>query len=455
MADDQNLNIRITTTADTAGAKQTEAALAGVNQAAGKTAAGAAHAGTEIKHAGQEVKELGRLGHEAEGVLLGLERGGISGLASAAKNLGGIIRALASGTIGAVLIPVVAVASAALFVMKKAAEENAKAIDKMFKDAEKSGKEYEKRVQEIEKVTVESFTKQRLAVAGLRDEYAELDSDVADAEKRSKTLSAANRERVDAELQEAKVKALNAASTPEAKAKVEKEYDLLQKKNVEERKALDIQNAALNADVKSGIAKDELSKASGRQDQARIAFDKLKTDREEAIRKAGSFRSDDTSEEARAARVEADAQNKAFDKAKEEFTATIKEIAVVIKKAEKDISDAKLTKEEASVKGKTLAAQERTRIAELSGTSDAESAYRKAGETTASIQEAISAEEDRAVKSHKFGDQADTASLKVQLAAAQKSEAEKNQAFIDDAKARKKEADNIKQQLKNTREGGS
>lgn len=140
---DQNLNIKVTLTGDTAGAKQAETALHGVKKAAEEAGHGAGETAKQTKELGHEVKELTHLGHEAEAALEGLEQGGLSGIARAGTNAAKVLKtvgaALGGLSTGTVLV-FLAAATAAVIGLKNAFGEEGEAAESAEKKTEKLNK---------------------------------------------------------------------------------------------------------------------------------------------------------------------------------------------------------------------------------------------------------------------------------------------------------------------------
>ncbi len=144
---DKDLNIRVSITGDTVGAKQAEDSLKAVTKAAEGVKHGANETAKETKELGTQIKELSHLGHEAQSVLEGIEKGGLAGLAQAGGNLakvlktagatvgsffGGIPLAIAAGVGGAV---------AAALAIKKAFEGEGESAEQAAKKTELLNKE--------------------------------------------------------------------------------------------------------------------------------------------------------------------------------------------------------------------------------------------------------------------------------------------------------------------------
>ena len=132
-----DLEINIKTMADTYGADAVSAALGRVTEATKKVSVGASGSASEMRGLGRDVKELSHLGHDAEGILNGLSRGGLSGLAEAGTAAARVIRALtvSFGPFGWIALAIGAVAGA-LFALKDSAADAAKSMAGTKKESE-------------------------------------------------------------------------------------------------------------------------------------------------------------------------------------------------------------------------------------------------------------------------------------------------------------------------------
>lgn len=349
MADEQDLNIRIRVTGDTAAAKQAEGALQGVKDAAGKTGEAATKAAKETKSLGTEVKEMSRIGHEAEGVLHGLERGGLGGLAQAGINAGKIIRALATGAIGAVLVPAVVGVTALIKILTHVSEENAKAMKKMWDDHAASSQRYADKLEEVKKTSEKNLKEMVKQVEALAKSYADVEKAIDSAASRIAKLAGAKKDLETATIDTEEKKALAAVTTPEAKERVTKQFALRREKISAKESVSGFENTELDAKVRIDAAQKHIQDVRQKQDEAEAKVREAEADFEkkrQAARNVGTLpgkAAEDTRKDALAA---GEALKQAKLNAKEVGQKTGEEVT----RATDAIQAAKLTIEETSLR---------------------------------------------------------------------------------------------------------
>lgn len=212
---DQDLNIKVSITGDTAGAAQAENALKGVKKAAEEAGHGASESAKQTKELGHEVKELSHLGHEAEAVLVGLEQGGLSGLARAGTNAAKVLKTVGSllgGLSFGAILGILAAVTAAVLVLKNAFGEMGGEAESAEKKTEKLNKELaeiraaaaEATAYQIKKIGLETDEAIK-KVTALKDILLHLNENKLAVEqskiKNSETLTPVQKERADFDAQ--------------------------------------------------------------------------------------------------------------------------------------------------------------------------------------------------------------------------------------------------------------
>lgn len=214
---------------------------------------------------GGEIRELAKAGRGAREAVEGLEQGGIYGLGRAAKGVAEIIKAFASTTLGAVLIPVVAAAGTALAILKSRLNENAEAMKKTFEEAAKAAEDYKQRQEETSKAVVATLQQQQQAVAAVVAQYTELLGLIDAAEKRNKGLGDARRAAEDAKLN-AEEQAALAKAAPDQRDAVSLSFRRRREDVALQRDREDATNAELQAGVRKQNAEEQLARLRSEQD---------------------------------------------------------------------------------------------------------------------------------------------------------------------------------------------
>lgn len=470
MADD--LNIKITVQGDPSGANQVASGLKNVESAAQGTARGATAAARETRALGKEVKEMSHLGHEAEGVLMGLERGGLGGLAQAGTNAARIIKTLATGSIGAVLIPAVIAVTAVIKILNAISEKNAEAMKSMWDAAAARSEAYKTKVDANTKELAKYYDQQRAKIQALVKEYDDLTAAIDRAEKRQKAFSEAGRAKGDADTELSKAKELAAAKTPEQREAIERKYAGKKILTDTQREQLDQENAGHEADIREQNAQDVIDKTNARLATAKAPLNKAEFDASQAkgrAEDASAYRkSVDANPNAKdeekndAAEMEATAARDALaaqatvKAAEAEFFKTAQEAEEIIKKATAEIQDARTEKATSGIKGQAAGTAGTAKAIEFGvdtkGEASAAGKGAAAGARGDEIEAQIKGIQDADFKSLDLGKHTDTSKLEASLAEARAAEAGAYKAIGDDSKARKAQADKIVQVLKNSRE---
>ena len=190
---EQDLEFQVKVTQSGDGLEQTQRQLQGLGRTATATGEAAHKAGGQMKETGKEIKELGKIGHEAERVLEGLERGGIGGMITALRNFGAMLKAAGAAIGGPFLAALVAV-GVAWKVVTDIITRNEHAIEKIFEERKKQIEERKKLVEEMGKETAKAFKEAAEAAKIETAAMQALDHAMDEAAKRSGTLIKAQNE---------------------------------------------------------------------------------------------------------------------------------------------------------------------------------------------------------------------------------------------------------------------
>lgn len=456
----------------------------------GKAAEQAGHKAGEAAHSfretGHEVKELSHLGHEAQGVMEGLERGGLAGLAQAGTNAAKVIRTLATGALGAVLIPVILAATAAFAVLRHMAEASAEAIKKIFEEQAARSEKAKTTLEANTKALEAEYAKQGKAVAKLAQEYGELYQIIDKSAKRQKDLRDAKDEQEDEKnkgQREAQLTKLDtqitAATTPEEKAKLQARKDALEKQfkgedivTARDRTQKELASEDATNDVRITNANIEKGDAQRGIEAARIPLRDAKTNASDAFEKVQSARAlvdkldkDPTATEGDKNKAQASLADAAKEGvtaretvrvAEKEFKEAVEKLTAVITKANETIGDAKDAKAVNAVKAGTAQVKATNAAQDLTdkpsdtakaAVGDLNAARQKQADLKGKIDAA-----DTADVATLGGKKTDTSGLQAQLEEARNAEAQAYTNIAKDSAARKKQADKLSQQLKNSRE---
>lgn len=384
---------------------------------------------------------------------------GLLGLSRAATQAGNSVRGLFAqfargGLIGAAIAaPVIT----GLKIIQDKIAENEKAIKKFYDEAAAAADAYRERSAKVAAGVEQDLAKQMQAVEKLSAAYARLLSQIDAAEQRSSALNAANLERANAQLDADEAAALARARTPEAREQVQREFGVKRASLKAGAEAGSLDNAGFSADVRQRAADRQITESSARLRELDVQETQLKADFENATAIAGKF------ELGSAAQREAQAKARTAQDALKKFQESSKPVREALSQeisgAYTAIDSARTDREVTGIKRETQQLSGQARISQLATpSSDVQERLTSASGRVREVQSAIAAEEERALRSTKFGEQANTEGLQRELAAARAAEAEANKAFVEDAKLRRKESEQIKAQIKaqkqNTTGGG-
>lgn len=231
---DTDFKIKITTTADTAGAQSAASALQGLGKAAGET-------GKESKSLGEELGKLGARNSEAKDVIEGLEtasRGGASGLFGLAKAGRNLWEVFAGSTVIGRVVQLTALAAAGFLALREKITE----VEKPAEDVTKTLDEAVAAAAKINQVRLEALKTELDAISN----RAKVASDAIDGiYSATDKLSKA---RMGVELA---TLAADSSLSPEEKAK--REYEIRKKygdeaaKNEQQKAEEQVANAAQKA----------------------------------------------------------------------------------------------------------------------------------------------------------------------------------------------------------------
>ena len=210
--EDQDLQIRIQTSADLGGIGEAEEALQGF--------------ATSTKDLAGEMRTATRSTYEFGQIMRGLERGGMGGAMEAVRGLRGLLRTLGPEMVGAagVMAPAIALVSIAVVEMNRRTAENKKAMADMWAGGEERAKEYKAAIESIDKAAEKMTSDFLQGLAEINDRMKEMEAGMAEAGTRFDTLREAGTERATAEMERDKAKELAVAATPEQKAEIEDKY---------------------------------------------------------------------------------------------------------------------------------------------------------------------------------------------------------------------------------------
>lgn len=451
MADEeQSLKIKIQTTADGTGAKQTEEALRGVKKEAGGAAEEMKKGSASAKEFGKELKEGGKVTHELEAALAGLERGGLGGFISAAKNAGKAIAILATSSIGAVLIPVLAVAGATFLALNKAIEHNREAMKKTFEENAKAAEAYQKKVEELKKSSEKALKEMTADVEKLAAAYKEVVAQIDEAAKRQDRLGKAKGELATATLDTDEKKALAKATSPEQREAIKRDFQT--KRDIQETrgKVGDLDNTDLGAFVQKKNAEEAISAARRQNDEAAARTNEQRRTFEGAQGAAADlYKASPTSAATQAAQKRALAEREGLKQAEKNQKEVGVQTSGIIKQAQEQIDAAKLTVEETGLRRKTYQKIIEGKLSDLStGDKEKEDAQKKAGAEVAGKEKEIKDAKDAAFAKTGLTVDPNIKGMEGELAKARDSQAKAYTVVVQDAQARKKESDGLRGQMK-------
>lgn len=407
---EKELDVRIRISGDTSGAKQAEAALKGVKAEAAQAGKGVQQAGNEAEGASKKFRGMGAALGGLRNAWAGIEAGNpvavIRGLTTAVLGLGTAVVGVAAALAGPLL--------AAIIIMKKETEANAKAMTDMWENATRQTKAYKDGVTAAKDSASKDLAAMTADVERLTGAYTTLIGQMATASARSKELASARREL-----------ALAQAGTPEEKAAVEARFD-----------KAGVETEGLQAGVREQNAREAYSNMSQQSGQIRAKTEAARSKSRAATARAAEFSPGNDSQEARVARTQAAIAADAVKFAEANEKDALGKLQPGMDKAQQEIESARTTKEAVGIRGKALAIN----------------TYKNTATTQGMTKERRADLTAKAEAAQASGDFKGQAAIVAELDKARKAEAGAYKALMEDAKLRAKEADKIKQQIKNTRE---
>jgi hypothetical protein len=308
-------------------------------------------------------KELGAMrlaGQGVNNVLNGLSQGGIGGMIQAGRGLVDISRAASAG-VGVLTSalklagPAALAAGAAIALMKKAAADNQKEMEKVWDDAAKNREARTKAFEENTQRVIAALKEEKKAVEEVALAYERRQAGIEGSYAREAKLDPAQDALADAQLAEAERAAMAKATTPEAKAQVKENFRRQREGLDVRRKLVGFDNADLRAGLETQAAEEAKIAANERTRaiQAEIADARRKLEEAnegakqylEVARTRTGNRFADTSPEAVAARRRAAEAKDYLDKLEKEAGPTLEQNAKTIEAADAQIEAARLTKE--------------------------------------------------------------------------------------------------------------
>ncbi|MBA4136773.1 MAG: hypothetical protein C0518_05600 [Opitutus sp.] len=327
-----------------------------------KTGTDKAAAGS--KDLGRDLANLSRAGQETGRVMNGLSQGGIGGLITACRGAIGVIKALATGTIGAVLLPIVAAAGGALLLLGKRARDNAAEMRKAFDEAAKNAEDFKTRLEAATAGVQESLRLQGEAVQQLTRDFDELLGRIDQASKRNTTLATAERAALDAQLDADEQQAI-ANARPDERDDVRRTFARRRRDVQFQRQEQDITNTDLSATVREKAASEAQQAARAELDALGALIREAQAKADEALARTQQYAATDSSPDAMAARNEARVQQETVKK----LEADAARPTAIAAKADAEVQAAALAREEAALRRRELDAR-RTAEGFARGTED-------------------------------------------------------------------------------------
>lgn len=274
MGDDQDLQIRVTTTGDTTGSDQVADSLAKVGSAATSANKEAEQSTNSLTGAIKEqrtgLREARVAGREFHEIIEGLGRasqggaGALGGMATALRGFIGIARTAigATGPIGLIALALGAIVGVLASFSSKA-KEAGEATKGVGDASAKAAKELE----EMEKAAEKSYKKQTEEIEKLKADYNALVQAINQAYAAIDKMTTATRKLEDAETEREKEKKLKGAKSDSERSAIEDKYARQKIKTEADRGQTDLDNRKLEDQVKIKAADDQL-KALGEQAEA-------------------------------------------------------------------------------------------------------------------------------------------------------------------------------------------
>jgi hypothetical protein len=347
---EERVEIQIRTTADTSGVTQAEQALRKVDTAAKQASQGTTAAGQAAKATTSDLRGLSQAGAGLNQAMNGLSQGGVSGLITAFRGLSNVVKGLATGVFGTVLLAALGAAAAAIAFLTKKANENAEAIKKMYADGDKARASYQAGLAEVKKAAEESLKSQLEAVKALAQGYQDLIGAMDEAAARVGRLRDAEKELEISKIDRSEAVALAQASTPEQR-------EAVKAKAAAERAGINtrytgaaLESNVLNAKNRESQAQRAIAEISARQFEADKEVSAASADYQTALGRISGFSRPPTAEELNQARLAKDR----LDAAKANRDAVAEEASKTISAAEREFASAREVQDLAPIRQQTF-----------------------------------------------------------------------------------------------------
>lgn len=398
-----------------AASEKAQAALKQIesSEKAGKAAEdGAKH----IRELGKATKELGSFGRETGEILAGLERGGIEGLAQAGRGANGVLKTLASGTLGGLLLPALAAAGGAFAIFKSVLNDTALGTKRFYDEAAKASEAYKNQLASNLKANELVLKKQEEDIRKIAAAYDEVTAasarSFAQQEKITKANAALKTSTQDADEKAALAK----AQTPEAKEKISRDAAARRTKDEATEKLQGFNTADVkdNTDIKN--AEEAQRIARGESDRIQATIDAAKKKAEGLTATAGVlFEKNGATGPTKQAQAEALAAKKSLEELVKSSKPQFESNSETLKKQQEVINSANDSKGVTAIDRQTFQQELRGKQADLSvGDPELLKASRSAAADVASTRAEIQKRKDSTVTGG-FGAKADTADLEQKL----------------------------------------
>lgn len=463
MANENELQVKVTVQGDTAGAQEVESAIKGIKQEAGglsattkeglqdqaKIALAYQVSGKAAGEAAEKVKGLGLASYGLREIIGGIQFGrpaeAIRGLINVTRGLGGAF----IGTTALIAGPFIA----ALGAMRLKIAENETTMKRWYTEHEANTKKYLTLLEEMKKASAVALKEMTAEVDQLAKSYEGVVHAIDAAANRVKTLGAARDELAKATLDTEEKQALAKAPTAAAREQITAEYARKREALETKQKLSGFDTAELDAQVRTKAAQEQITKADQQRREAEARVQQAQQVFDEKSRNALNY-GKSTAPNAEAARKEALAAREALQEAQQNAVTIGGKTGAEIEKAQETIDAAKLEIEETQLRRAAYQKILEGKLAEAQ-TPKAEGAVKQlAGsqQSAKDIQAQIYAAKEADFKSSTLGQHTDTSKLEAELAKARRAEADAYQMIAKDGAERAKSANNIKQQIKNSRE---
>lgn len=399
-----------------AAAEKAQAALKQIESAekAGKAAEdGAIH----IRELGKATKELGSIGREAGEVLAGLSRGGIEGLAQAGRGANGVLKTLASGTLGGLLLPALTAVGGAFTIFKSVQNDTALATKRFYDEAAKASEAYKNQLASNLKANELALKKQEEDIRKIAAAYDEVTAASARSFAQQEKITKANAALKTATQDADEKTALAKAQTPEAKEKIARDAAARRTKDETTGKLQGFNTADVkdNTDIKNAEEAQQVARAESERIQATIDAAKKKAD--ELTATAGLlFEKNGATGPTKQAQAEAAAAKKSLEELIKSSKPQFEANSETLKKQQDVITTANESKGVTAIDRQSFQQELRGKQADLSvGDPELLKSSRSAAAEVAATRAEIQKRKDSTATAG-FGAQADTADLEKKLA---------------------------------------